>query len=276
MKNCWIIILLIVSGCVSSHGGLKIHFLGNCGFFYESHASKVLIDPFGSEFGDFFFLPSSELKAKMEKGQSPFENIDLLLITHNHGDHFNPFSAEKFLLNHGKSKMVCPPQVFNQMKDYCSHWDQIKPQIISPQLRMHQWKSLEIDGITLNIINLQHGTDRSLAGVPHEEYTEYEKTENYGYLMTLEEKVIFHQGDGCLKINASAIQNLQQEVDIAHLSYFDWDSVSWNFLNETLYAKYIIFMHGTKAGTELEEGDLASLTTDLVIFNHESESKTFD
>jgi len=123
---------------------------------------------------------------------------------------------------------------------------------------------------------MQHGTNRSLKGIKYEDYTDYEKTENYGYLIDFNKKVIFHQGDGCLKINKLAINKINRKVDIAHLSFFDWDSITYSLLKEKLHAKNIIFMHGTKPGKELETKEFKSIEPKLILFKHELESRLFE
>jgi L-ascorbate metabolism protein UlaG (beta-lactamase superfamily) len=127
-KAYLLILIVTLSGFTNQKNELKITYLANCGFFYEASRSKVLIDPFGTEYGNFFYLPSNETRSNIIEGKVPFNDVDLLLITHVHGDHFNAKLAEAFLLNNPKAKMICPSQVYMQMKDSCSRFDQIKPQ----------------------------------------------------------------------------------------------------------------------------------------------------
>ncbi|NLE06613.1 MAG: MBL fold metallo-hydrolase [Crenarchaeota archaeon] len=275
MKKYLIVLLFLLFRCAFAEDALKITYLANCGFLYESQSSKIIIDPFGTEFGDFFSLPSSDTRTKIETGIEPFDKIDLVLITHIHGDHFNPFLAEKFLLNNKDTRIICPPQVFKEIKDTSINFKQIESQIISPRISMNDLKTININGITVTAVRMQHGTDRSLQGIKYEDYTDYEKTENFGYLIYINNKVIFHQGDGDLKHNELAVNNLNGKVDIAHLSFFDWDSISCNLLKEKFQTKNIIFMHGTKPGEELETKEMKLIESKLIFFKHELESKSF-
>jgi len=276
MKNYLLLLFGILFGCTTTNSELKISYIANCGFIYESQSAKIVIDPFGTDFGDFFFLPSPELQTNLEKGYAPFDKIDLVLITHQHGDHFNPLLAERFLLQNKQAEMICPPQVLNLMYDSCAYIEQIASQIVTPQLLMHESETITIAGVTVTDVKMQHGTDRSLEGITHEEYTDYEKTENYGYLIDFNQKLLFHQGDGCLKINQPAIEQLNRNVDIAHLSFFDWDTTSYQLLKEKLHAKKIIFMHGTKPGNEWETDELKSIAPKVIFFNQELESRLFN
>ncbi len=254
---------------------LKITYLANCGYLYQYNRAKVLIDPFGTQYGNFFFLPSDETKKNIVKGNDPFNHIDLFLITHIHGDHFNARLTENFLLNNSRAKMICPMQVYQQMKDSCVAFSDIESRIICPGLAMNKSKRIKINGIPVTAIRMQHGTNRSLEGISYADYTNYEKTENYGYLIHFNSKTIFHQGDGCLKINSEALQNIDCHPDFAYLSYFDWDSISLDILKKKLGAQNVIFMHGTKPGKEKETEEFGKISADLLFFDKELESKSF-
>jgi L-ascorbate metabolism protein UlaG (beta-lactamase superfamily) len=172
--------------------------------------------------------------------------------------------------------MICPSQVYTQMKDSCNSFDQIKSQIISPNLSINESEKIKVNGILVTAIRMQHGTNRSLEGVSYTEYTEYEKTENFGYVIHFDQKNVFHQGDGCLKINEKALKNIDCSIDIAHLGFFDWDSISLNILKKDLKVKKVIFMHGTKPGKELESEQLKIIAPQLIFFKKELERQIFD
>ena len=273
-KTFWIILIVIaLYGFSIQKNDLKVTYLENCGFLYENNKSKVLVDPFGTEFGNFFYLPTEATQKHIVNGNIPFNNIDLLLITHFHGDHFNAKLAESFLLNNRKAKMICPSQVYTQMKDSCSSFIQIKSQIISPNLCINESKKIKINNILVTAIRMQHGTNRSLKEVSYSDYTDYEKTEDFGYVIHLDKKNVFHQGDGCLKINEKALKNIDCSIDIAHLSFFDWDSTSLNILKKDLKSENVIFMHGTKPAKELESEQFKRIAPQLIFFKRELESQ---
>jgi L-ascorbate metabolism protein UlaG (beta-lactamase superfamily) len=276
MKNILIILIFIFYGFTTHKTTVKITYIANCGFLITNQSVKVLIDPFGTEFGAYFYLPSALTKTNIEEGNIPFDNINFVLITHIHGDHFNPFLAERFLQKNKGTKMVCPAQVRNQMKNSCVNYLQIEPQIICPQVSANNFETISINNISVTAIKMQHGTNRDLKGIRYDDYTEYEKTENFGYLVNFNDKVIFHQGDACLKMNEEILSKLNKKVDVAFLSYFDWDSTSFNILKDKLHAQNIIFMHGTKPAKELKNEQFKAIIPKLSFFNQELESKIFE
>jgi|WetSurMetagenome_2_1015567.scaffolds.fasta_scaffold25047_3 L-ascorbate metabolism protein UlaG (beta-lactamase superfamily) len=164
----WILIV-ILCGFTKQERSLKVTYIANCGFLYQGNKSKVLIDPFGTEFGCFIYLPSDISKKDIVKGNR---------------------------------------------------------------------------------------TDRCFEVVSNSDYTEYGKTENYGYVIHFKKKIVFHQGDGCLKINIKALKNIDYPINIVHLGYFDWDSISLRFIKKDLEAETVFFMHRTKPAKEIESEQL--------------------
>jgi len=266
------LLVCLFSGSTFKKESLKVTYIANCSFLYEAADRKVLIDPFGTEYGNYFYLPSMTNRSKLIEGLPPFDNIDLILITHVHGDHFNPFLAENFLINNRETKMVCPPQVYQQMQDSCHQFFQIESQLVSQPLDMHESKSLNVNHIPITAIRLQHGTTRSLEGIDYKDYTEYEKTENWGYVIHVANNTIFHQGDGSLKINEQALIKIKEKIDVAYLSFFDWDSTSFQLIQNDLHPNKIMFMHGTIPGDELTKSDFKTVEPQLTFFAKELDS----
>lgn len=258
-------VLLFLSGCTGNRE-LRQTFIANCGFFYESGPQKVLIDPFGTQYGGFFYLPSAETLNKIASGESPFDNVDLLLTTHIHGDHFDPFLTEKFMLNNQKAKMVCPPQVLKMLKDSCIHFNEFSTRIISPELQMTESKTIKLKDIPITIIRMQHGSPRDLTALETADYNEYEKTENFAYVIDFSGKKVFHQGDAFLRFNKQALKNIEGPLKIAYLSFFDWDSASYELVKNDLQAENIVFMHGTKPAEELEREEFKRVKSQVLFF----------
>jgi len=266
------LLVCLFSGSNLKKEPLKVTYIANCSFLYEAAEEKVLIDPFGTEYGDYFYLPSMTNRSKLIEGLPPFDNIDLILITHVHGDHFNPFLAENFLINNRETKMICPPQVYQQMQDSCHQFFQIESQLVSQPLDMHESKSLNVNHIPITAIRLQHGTTRSLEGIDYKDYTDYEKTENWGYVIRVASNTIFHQGDGSLKINEQALIKIKEKIDVAYLSFFDWDSTSFQLIQNNLHPNKIMFMHGSIPGDELTKSDFKTVEPQLTFFAKELDS----
>jgi ankyrin repeat protein len=74
---------------------LDVTWISNAGFLVSAGSDKVLIDPVFTDIGD---APTKKRSlAEFEAAGGLFRGIRLLLITHDHGDHFDPVSTGRFL-----------------------------------------------------------------------------------------------------------------------------------------------------------------------------------
>lgn len=87
---------------------IKVIFLVNAAVLLEFRGTKLLIDGIYDEKGHCFSNLSPEQWDKMKKGQEMFSDIDYLLFTHEHGDHFSPRRVIEYL-DHQQPKAIFMP-----------------------------------------------------------------------------------------------------------------------------------------------------------------------
>ena len=76
---------------------IKITYLVNAAILLEFRGIKLLIDGIYDEKGHYFSNLSPEQWENLKKGKEEFSNIDYLLFTHEHGDHFSPDRVREYL-----------------------------------------------------------------------------------------------------------------------------------------------------------------------------------
>ncbi len=146
--------------------GLKVTYIGNCGFLFTSGGQKILADALTEPSKQYpFAAPSPELLQKMERGEPPFDNINVVLISHNHSDHHSPASSVRFLLNNPKSILVTTTEVRAQMEKDSPEFKKIQSQVVVPQLEWKQNIVLEVNGIKLDFARLKHEDDGKWASI---------------------------------------------------------------------------------------------------------------
>ena len=74
----------------AAQNGVAITFLANEGVMLSSGTTKVLIDGLFVKYETGFALPADSTRAALEAARAPFDAVDLILVTHHHGDHFHP------------------------------------------------------------------------------------------------------------------------------------------------------------------------------------------
>ncbi len=170
----------------ANHGGqdsdLELLFVANEGILVQMATKKVLIDALFTDPHPDLTAPPSEMLVQMESGQAPFDEVNLVLVTHNHPDHFNPSAGGRFLNNNSQAMLVAPEDAVAAMRDSVADWTSISDRVIPIVLELGTSTQRTIDGIAITAYKTLH----SGGG---------ETPQHLMYLIAIDDQTIFHEGD---------------------------------------------------------------------------------
>ena len=212
---------------------LDITYIANEGFLISSSKKKVLIDAVFTEGYGIYAVPAPELLERMRKAEAPFKDIDIILVTHADGDHFDPSSMVHYLKNNPNTTLICPQQAFRFMGEEAG-FGQIKDQIEPIELECGATAELNCQGIPLKILRLKHSLDKS------------NMKQNLSFIVELEGKKFIHLGDAEEKIdNFEKYQWLKQEdIDVAFIPFWYLpDPDGRDIIKNLINPKHIFLMH---------------------------------
>ncbi|BDX07916.1 MBL fold metallo-hydrolase [Planctobacterium marinum] len=110
-----LLLYLNISYCFA-HGDAQ--YLGNSAVLVESKGKKVLFDPFfHNDFGVYQLVPQ-HLQQAIIRGEAPYDDIDLIVISHAHEDHFSALDVANYLQRFPKTKLIAPQQAIDLLKEY--------------------------------------------------------------------------------------------------------------------------------------------------------------
>ena len=95
---------------------LELRYIANEGVLLSSGNQKVLVDALFSKPHPDYNAPAKTTLKKILAGQPPFDNVTLVLVTHNHRDHFEASLAAKFLENQPGSFLAAPVDAVMALK----------------------------------------------------------------------------------------------------------------------------------------------------------------
>ena len=104
------LILFIFALNVQSQS-LKITYIGNEGVLLESNNQKVMIDALFDNYYKDYLNPDPNTLKNMMSGRVPFDNINVLLSTHIHRDHFEVSLTGQFLTAHPEPQYFSSEQI---------------------------------------------------------------------------------------------------------------------------------------------------------------------
>jgi L-ascorbate metabolism protein UlaG (beta-lactamase superfamily) len=140
----------------SRQGNIEISFLGHASVMFRFKGQVIYVDPV-SQYADFAQMPKA----------------DLILVTHEHGDHLDSVAIEKCRTE--KTKIVCTEACMPKVRE---------------GIMMKNGDSRVIDGVKIEAVPAYNLVHMRSPGVPY-----HAKGTGNGYILTLGGKRIYLAGD---------------------------------------------------------------------------------
>ena len=193
---------------VIEESSLEVTFIANEGVMISSHGKKVLIDALFDKPNPEYDAPPKDMLESMTAGKAPFDNVDLVLVTHIHPDHFSPSVGAQFMKNNLNAVLIGADDAVSAMKDLIKDWGAVKDRMLSFNLKPGETSEKTVKGIAIKIFRTLHSGDRES---PH----------NFMYLIKMNGKTIFHEGDSDGKVATFKELGLENEkIDLALVHFW--------------------------------------------------------
>lgn len=245
---------------------IDVTYIANAGFLIESSGKKILVDALFKNGWNNYLIPSDSIVSIIINHQAPFNNANLMLITHNHEDHFNDSMVVAYLNNNPENVLVAPPLVTNAIlknPDY----KKINNQIVELDKTNRGKNDTTINGIRIRSFFLQHDSRPQI--------------ENVGYLIDINNLKVFHSGDytGSEIIEFGKLHLQKEQIDLGLLNFYGF----WNtkeermFTEKYIHPKRLALMHIPPAEIEIVKDSVKQINdfTDIAIFESSMKRKSF-
>jgi L-ascorbate metabolism protein UlaG (beta-lactamase superfamily) len=200
------------------------------GFLVRVGDKKILIDTLFDRFTGH--NPPQEAFDLMMAGEPPFDQIDLVLTTHNHVDHFSAEVMGTYLMSNPQTPLISSYQVVEELT---ADGLTLENPIYSINIQEGETESVSLDGIEIECLYISHGDDSVL---------------NLGFIVTVGEISFFHSGDmhgQYVSIDQLVAYGLpERQLDFALVVYMLLEYQQYHeHLTEGIAASYIIPTHYT-------------------------------
>jgi len=236
MKKIAFFLFLILTNLIDlscfGQNQIDVTYIANAGFLIESNDKKVLIDALFKNGWDNYLIPADSIVSKIVHQEAPFDKVRLMLITHNHGDHFNASMVAAYLNSNPGNVLIAPPLVAKEVL-MIPDVKISRNQIIELDLISRVVNDTIINGIRVKSFLLQHDTRPEI--------------ENVGYLVEMNGFKVFHTGD-CTGSKITEFEKLQlqnEQIDLALLNFYGfWNTKEErNFTEEFIHPRKIALFH---------------------------------
>ena len=223
-------------GSLSPSGGaqspLTLTYVANMGVLVSAGDTKVLIDALFERPNPDYRAPAPETLDKIMKGEAPFDGVDLVLVTHDHPDHFDAGLAVRFLEARSEPVLVAPEDAVEAMRRAAADWPRIEPRVVPIGLKVGEKQSLDVKGIPVTACRTLHSGDR-------------DSPMNLMYLFELDGRRVWHEGDPngrCEIFGAFGLKDARLDLAVVHY-WYPLEPNCARFLQEDLKAGHIALGH---------------------------------
>ena len=222
-----------------TQSSVEITYIANEGILLTAGDTRVLIDGLFREYQTYPFLPQPH-QDRLETAAAPFDSIDLILVSHKHGDHFHPASVARYLQSNSTAQLVSSEQVVNEIQSQTSAYAAIASRVTAVTPPLMQKVTMTAAGIQLEVLGLGHGTGR------------HGEIQNLGHIVTIGGKKLLHVGDANPDIGIFETFNLDQAgIDIAFLPIWFLTNAA-DLIREHIRPKQIFVVHMARGAEGLE------------------------
>jgi L-ascorbate metabolism protein UlaG (beta-lactamase superfamily) len=188
---------------------LEIQYIANEGVLISSRVKRVLIDGLHRKYEDSYaYLPDAE-REKIEAAKPPFDKIDLILVSHRHGDHFHPESVGSYLRSSKATLFASSQQVVDETAAKFAGFAEIKKRVTAIPYELRSRKPMRLADIDVEFLGVGHGSGR------------HATIQNLGHVITLGGKKVLHIGDADLTPEIFDAFDLETRgIDIAVLPFW--------------------------------------------------------
>ncbi|HEX7175711.1 MAG TPA: MBL fold metallo-hydrolase [Pyrinomonadaceae bacterium] len=233
---------------------LEITYVANEGVLISSGGKRVLIDGLHREYETYASLPAAQ-RELIETAKAPFDNIDLLLVSHMHLDHFHPESVGLHLRHNPKTMLVSSQQVIGEVEKHFKDYEAIKARVTGATPPLKEKVFMKVAGVDFEILGLGHGSER------------HGSIQNLGHLIKLGGRKLLHVGDADTSAEIFEKFNLDEEgIDIAFLPYwFLLGDAGQTVVREHIKPKHIVAVH-LPTDAEKVAGQIRKIFPDAAVF----------
>lgn len=206
------IILISILTCgaawIFPENPIEVTYLANEGVLVKTGSNKVLIDALFDNPNPNYRAPAEKMLESMLSGMAPFDEVNLVLVTHNHPDHFNPEFAARFMENNPNTYLMAAKDAVDAMRGNIKNWGRVRDRLFYFELEPGKTAKKTVGGIAVKMYRTLHSGD-------------LESPHNLMYLIKMDGRTIFHEGDSAGKLKT--FQNFDfanEKIDLALVHFW--------------------------------------------------------
>ena len=227
---------------------LTVTYVANCGFLIQADDKKVIIDGLLAGIDTrYYHLPSDSVVDLMRGAKEPFDQIDLILVTHAHIDHFDSEVTAEHMVNNSQAILIGSSQVDEKLRA-TALYPQIESRIQVVPTRIDSVVQLQLAGIHVKSLPSEHSPYWEVDTLTGARTNRHAQIEHLEFVIGMAGRVMYHCGDAAL----NDIERYQSfgfgdtTIDLAMVDWWDARenlSFTQKLIRDVIRPKRVIMMH---------------------------------
>jgi L-ascorbate metabolism protein UlaG (beta-lactamase superfamily) len=210
-------------------GHVDLRYVANAGMLVSLEGRTFLIDaPIREGIAPYATSPEDERKL-LEEARAPYDNVDAILITHWHEDHFSPEAVAAHMTRNARAVLISSAEVAERVRAVAPNLDASRLRAVVPGPGESQ--QVDVGGVPVRVLRIRHNPTRRLP------------EQHVGFLIGTTQPVL-HVGDADpTAANFTVLRSLPG-VDLALLPFwYVQTDASRRMVAEAIKPKRIVGMH---------------------------------
>lgn len=218
-----LVLLAAVPSPAGEAGGVTVTYLANEGFLIEAGETRVLVDAlFGDGLRGYPVVPAA-LREELENARGRFADVDLILASHEHGDHFDARAVARHLRASPRTVFLSTEEAVADLRRELGD-AAAKLELVAAAPGPGRRAGLELPGISVEVLDLHHGR------LP---------VDNLGLVLRLGGLAVLHAGDtDATAADLEPYRELLAGVDVALVPSWLLAQAAWREIG-----RHLVVMH---------------------------------
>jgi len=260
-----IALLSFVNTVSSESNAVTVTYVANEGVLIQSGDKQVLIDALHKPYLSEYLATPQKVLDDMMASRPPFEDIELLLVSHIHGDHFNAELVAQYLQVSKTARLFTTSQAKSEITKNFSGLANItdKTQVIRYHAEMDT--SFCAKGIQVRMVRIAHGGAR------------WSGMQNVGHIVEVGGMKFLHIGDPSYgKKDFERLQLFKDKIDVAILPFWFLTAAQGReIINQLIKPAYLIAVHVPPKDVHSITREIARYYPDAVVFSKPYEKQHY-
>jgi L-ascorbate metabolism protein UlaG (beta-lactamase superfamily) len=267
------VVLVTVFFAVVRAGTIEVTYIGNAGYMVAAGSQKVVIDAMFDEGWDSYLVPSRSTRGKMKEAKAPFDDLDLILVTHWHEDHFDAGIVTEHLRRNHRCRAVVTVQAADRMK-VLPEYAEVSERVIAVAPGWGETVEMRFEDIEVTAVGMKH--------VPYPESSGEDRHRNVqlaAYVVTVGGATVCHIGDAFLDVDERFIETSrigERGIDAVFIEYFDRSPGSVRVIQEVIRPRAVVATHIPPGEWEHQAAAFREAFAQAVVFEEHMETRTLE